>query len=164
MLHVLTPAAGPLAAIELLVEKGVRGELEVRMGFCCMGMAHGGAELCTCWDPVYDVEQALVLDAIAPLETRTTCCDDCAYRNGSPERSGDEEEWLLDLPARASTRFYCHEGMRRVMSYRHPSGLILPAGRGDYAPPREGDRAYRADGTPALVCAGFAAHRKALLA
>lgn len=161
-LHTYSPPAGPSAAIELLLEQGVGDQLAERMGLCCMSVAaHGDIEYCTCWEPEHDLEQAAELDEFAPLETRAKCCQDCAYRNGSPERSGEDEDWLLELPGRRAT-FFCHEGIRRVLRYHHPSGLVLPAGAGDYDPPRGEGRVYRADGRPALICAGFDAHRAAL--
>lgn len=160
-LHTYAPAAGPASAIALLTEQGVREQLEDRIGLCCMGVANGGLDYCTCWEPIHDLEQAADLDAMTPLQARAKCCDDCAYRNGSPERSGDDEDWLLGLPGERAT-FFCHEGIRRVLSYWHPSGLVLPAGAGDYDPPRGDGRVFRADGSPAHICAGFAAYRAAI--
>lgn len=126
---------------------------------CCMGAATRGPHHCTCWVPVYDLEQAEELDVAAPTPTAAKCCVDCAYRPGSPERSDEfEEEMLLDLPSGPSV-FACHQGMRRAVTYRHPDGRELPAGEGDYMPPIVAGRAYRADGSPADLCAGWAARR-----
>lgn len=160
-LHTYAPTAGPASALALLAEQGVLKQLEDRIGLCCMGVASGGIDYCTCWEPIYDLDQAVGLDAVTPLATRAKCCGDCAYRNGSPERNGDEEDWLLELPGGPAT-FFCHQGIRRILSYRHPSGLVLPAGSGDYDPPRSAGRVYRANGSPAEICAGFAAYRVSL--
>lgn len=128
---------------------------------CCMASAMRGPRACTCWEPVYDVEQAvLILDAVPA--TRRDCCADCAYRNGSPERSDGYTDELLDIAGDGST-FACHQGMRRVVSWRHPDGRELPASDGDYRPPMVGLVAFKADGTAADQCAGWAAHRTALL-
>jgi hypothetical protein len=161
-LHTYAPAAGPHAAIELLTGHGVRDQLEDLMGLCCMGVANGGPDYCTCWEPEHDLVQSLQLDADSPLVVAPKCCHDCAYRNGSPERSGDEADWLLELPSEQAI-FFCHQGIRRVLRYRHPAGIILPTGPGDYDPPRGEGRVFRADGSPAEICAGFAAYRSALL-
>lgn len=132
------------------------------MGLCCMGVAvYGEPEKCTCWTPIFDLEQMSISTAgIAISRTRSKCCGDCAYRHGSPERSDEYvAEALLDLPAQPGRVFACHQGMRRVVSWEHPSGLVIPAGEGDYRPPVEAGVAYRADGTPADLCAGWAALR-----
>lgn len=94
--------------------------------------------------------------------TRTKCCDDCAYRNGSPERA--EEDGTDELLAHAMTpgqEFWCHQGCRRVVAFRHPDGRELPAGDGDYRPPvgpEDRPIVWKADGTPGERCAGWAAH------
>lgn len=162
-LHVYGAGAGPSHALELLAEQGVLEQLEDQIGLCCMGVATGGIDYCTCWEPIHDLDQAAgSFDTTTPLETAAKCCFDCAYRNGSPERTGDDEDWLLGLPGERTT-FFCHQGIRRVLRYRHPSGIVLPTGPGDYDPPRGNGRVYRADGSPAEICAGFAAHRAVLL-
>jgi MoaA/NifB/PqqE/SkfB family radical SAM enzyme len=57
--------------------------------------------------------------------------------------------------------FWCHQGIRRVVEYRHPDGRVYPvpplaAGvDGAYEPPIIDGRPYKADGTPADVCAGW---------
>lgn len=129
---------------------------------CCTGASMGGPRSCTCWTQVYDIEQADPKIETTVVETRETCCDDCAYRNGSPEREREYTDELVDIAGDGS-RFFCHKGMRRVVAWRHPNGRELPAGAGDYAPPVVDGVAYRADGTPADLCAGWAAHRRALL-
>lgn len=143
---------------------------------CCMASAMRGPRACTCWEPVYDLEQAEAVakfgrDPDLPgvvhegptMKTRETCCHDCAYRNDSPERAEGYDEELRDVAGTVGDVFACHEGMRRVVSWRHPDGRELPAGDGDYAPPMIGGVAFKADGTSADLCAGWAAHRRGLL-
>lgn len=131
-------------------------------GICCAGAAMFGARRCTCWEPVYDLEQQPlenIPENYSP-DTRSKCCHDCAYRHGSPEREDGEEEWLHEITGDGS-EFWCHQGVRRVIAFRHPDGRELPAGDGDYRPPvGPTDRpiVWRADGTPGERCAGWAAH------
>jgi hypothetical protein len=129
------------------------------------GRAH-----CTCWEPIYDLEQAPLADGGVPPEeipTRTKCCADCAYRIGSPERADEhEEDDLLSKAWDLRSEFWCHQGVRRVVAFRHPDGRELPAGDGDYRPPvgPEGRPVvWRADGTVGERCAGWAALRGAAM-
>lgn len=124
-------------------------------GTCCYGAPVYGPDRCTCWAAVYDLEQAAPVPAVQ--ETRPTMCDDCAYRPGSPERLGDEDH-LLGLPARGAT-FSCHDGMRSVVKWVHPSGAEVLGSPDAYEPPVVDAVPYRADGAPALLCAGWAARR-----
>ena len=55
---------------------------------CCFAAFDRGPQWCTCWEPVYDLEQEEP-NLVAVPATRTTMCDDCACRPDSPERSGD---------------------------------------------------------------------------
>lgn len=134
---------------------------------CCMASAMRGPRACTCWEPVYDLRQTDPDNSReysrADLHVRAECCFDCAYRNGSPERAEGYDEELRDVAGTAGDVFACHQGMRRVVSWRHPDGRELPAGDGDYAPPMIGGVAFKADGTSADLCAGWAAHRRGLL-
>ena len=118
-----------------------------------------GADRCTCWEPVYDLEQAPLI--IGAPQTRTTCCHDCAYRNDSPERAAGQTDWLVDIAS--SSTFACHQGMRRMIVEEHPDGRRRTIESDDYHPPIKDGVAYRADGTPADLCAGWNAHRRALL-
>lgn len=68
---------------------------------------------------------------------------------------------LLDLEALPN--FWCHQGIRRPVAYRHPDGRVRPVeDSADYRPPMgkvapTGEQVpYRADGTPAERCAGWA--------
>jgi hypothetical protein len=145
---------------------GLGDEIEM----CCMGAAVYGAHRCTCWEPVYDLEQQpLENDGEPPEEipTRAKCCHDCAYRNGSPERSGEangaDEEELYRIAGDGRSEFWCHQGVRRVVAWRHPDGREASAAEGDYRPPVGPDErpvVWKADGTIGERCAGWASHRK----
>jgi hypothetical protein len=130
-------------------------------GACCYGAAEYGPDGCTCWTPVYDLEQAAPVPQDRGL--RTEMCRDCAYRPGSPERQGEkghaaDEEELMGLVASGAV-FTCHQGIRRPVQWRHPSGATVPGHPADYRPPVIDGVAFRADGTPADICAGWAALR-----
>lgn len=133
---------------------------------CCWEAANDGPAWCTCWVPEYDVEQAEPDPALEPV-TRTTMCDDCAFRPGSPERSGDgrydnatNDGAVPDIDG----VFFCHQGVRRPLRWRHPAGITIEAEVHAYRPPllqRGRDVVpYKADGTPADRCAGWAAHQR----
>lgn len=132
-----------------------------------MGEAMRGPRGCTCWTPVFDLEQQPIKRFMAP-RTRTKCCGDCAYRNGSPERAeegGTEHLQFIaepDVPA----SFWCHDGMRKVIAWRHPDGRevkVDPDGVDDFQPPIRENAAgvrccWQVDGTPAARCGGWRAH------
>ena len=132
-----------------------------------------GPSRCTCWTPVYDLDQAepdptavkLLAAGIQPV-VRTRPCGDCAYRPGSPERRGEEgyagDQELLDRIVETGERFWCHQGMRKPVAYRHPSGVVVPVEVDGYHPPKVEGVPYRADGSPGEVCAGWAKRRRAL--
>jgi hypothetical protein len=143
ILHVSGPCS-PAAAADTNDER-----------FCCDGAALFGPNRCTCWVPVYDVEQAEPQPGA--MRQRRKCCHDCAFRNGSPERAEDPDH-LDDVVARG--RFDCHVGMRRIVGWRHPDGTYWASTSDDYDPPRRGDMTFKADGTAAEICAGWAAHRR----
>lgn len=141
---------GPLHAVELP---------EVEGGCCCYGAAVYGAQRCTCWEPIYDrVQQPL---APAEPRVRATACADCAYRPDSPERAGAKgyagDAETLDELVDAGQPFYCHQGIRRPVRLRHPAGLEIDGHPAAYDAPMRDRVPYRADGTPADVCAGWAA-------
>lgn len=147
----------------LLVPPAIRDRHEPAEIPCCYGSANA-ENRCTCWEPVYDLEQQpLHNDGALPVEisTRAKCCGDCAYRNGSPERSDERAELLLDVAHSGGRReFWCHQGVRRVIAFKHPDGRELPAGDGDYRPPvgpEDRPIIWKADGTPGERCAGWAA-------
>ncbi len=133
-------------------------------GTCCMGAAMFGPERCTCWQPVYDLDQAQPVEA-AP-STRAAPCEDCAFRADSPERQGEPgyagSEAELDRLVATGQPFFCHQGIRRPITWRHPTGTEIPGDPANYQPPIIVGVPYRADGTPAEVCAGWAARHRAL--
>lgn len=142
-------------------------------GTCCIGAAVYGPHRCTCWEPVFDLEQAPVdktavqwLGAGVTPVTRTRMCGDCAYRPNSPEKSGDEtyagDPDFLEGIAVNGERFWCHQGLRKPIAWRHPSGVEIPAHPGGYDPPKVNGVPYRADGSPGELCAGWDARRRAL--
>ena len=125
---------------------------------CCAGAAQIGPGDCTCWEPIYDRDQAEPDEASAPVVGAQ--CTDCAYRADSPERAGDERYVSIeDVPAGAP--FFCHRGMRKPTAWRHPAGITVEATGDFYDPPiihrgRQGVP-YKADGSAGDICAGWAA-------
>lgn len=125
---------------------------------CCEGAVVYGPERCTCWEAVYDVEQA---DPILPvpegsIEVRHARCGDCAFKRGSAERSDAlVEEELIGL-AVAGTPFWCHTGMRRPVAYRHPKLGDVPSSSDDWRPPQVAGVPFKRDGTVGTLCAGWA--------
>lgn len=135
-------------------------------GACCMGAAVYGPGRCTCWESHYTEEQEDVVQG--PPAVRVTACVDCAFRPRSPERSGDERyqhsaAGELDDVAGGDIPFFCHQGMRRVLRLTHPAGGEIEAAPAAYEPAGGDGIAYKANGLPADICAGWAARRKALL-
>ena len=166
-----TETAGALsAAIDaaeiagFLPHGGVYGTLQMpdpACGACCDGSAVKGPQYCTCWEPRFDLEQA----DPEPGEpgTRSALCQDCAYKPGSPERSGDERyngdaEFLARI-TETGERFFCHQGIRRAVKLAHPSGAEVEVPPGDYRPPIIDGVPYKADGSAGELCAGWAARR-----
>jgi hypothetical protein len=126
---------------------------------CCIGSAEYGPERCTCWRKEHDQVQLAV--QAGPPAVRTTMCGDCAFRHDSPERQGDERyanshEGAVDELALSGTVFFCHQGMRRVVARLHPAKGRDEASPGEYDPALSGGCAFKADGSPADICAGFA--------
>lgn len=125
--------------------------------WCCYPAAEDGARFCTCWRPIFDERQRKPRTAVEP-QTRTKACTDCAYRRGSPERERGEDLEGLD-------NFWCHQGIRRPIAYRHPDGRVRPVKdwlkSADYQPPQIDGVPYRADGRPADRCGGWAALQQA---
>jgi hypothetical protein len=131
---------------------------------CCMAGAMHGPRGCTCWEPVHDLGQADPV--VGANATRPRCCGDCAYRNDSPERAGDDpyDDELRDIAGTPGHVFACHDGMRKRVAWAHPDGRRVEVEGDDYDPPIVDGVAYKADGTPADLCAGWAACRAGLLA
>lgn len=136
-------------------------------GICCYGAAVYGPHRCTCWTPVYDVEQTDPMPDI-PRVRPDGMCGGCAYRPGSPERQGDPEHAgdadTLEQLAATSVPFWCHDGIRRPVKLVHPSGVEIPGHAADYDPPTVGAVPFRANGRMAYLCAGWAARNRALTA
>ncbi|HET9889703.1 MAG TPA: hypothetical protein VFQ42_04310 [Mycobacterium sp.] len=144
-------------------------------GGCCWGEIVNGPAGCTCWKPVYDLDQAEPdptavrwLGAGVTPVTRRRMCHDCAYRPNSPEKRGEEgyagDAEFLERIAAADERFWCHQGIRRPAKWVHPSGAEWVGSPAAYSPPKVNGVPYRADGSPAELCAGWDARRRALAA
>lgn len=168
--------SGPLAiSVQAVIEAavsaghlpkgGVYGAIELPdpvNGACCTGSAVMGPQYCTCWEQVYDLEQQDIIPG-GPAPARKTLCGDCAYRPGSPERAGDQRyngdgEFLARI-AQTGETFWCHQGLRRAVKLRHPSGAEMVIETDHYDPPKAGGVPFKADGTPGDICAGWSAHR-----
>lgn len=167
------PPGTRFTALELPLLEALRRQRWTALeAMCCERAAHGSAERCSCWVPVYDRRQAPPRPG--PLDVQPDRCADCAcrpdsleaqtYRDGVDRGLASSLDGVMDL-ARRGVPFFCHEGMRRIRGWRHPiSGRWLPLKReDDYAAPMVGGVAYRADGRPALVCAGWMSFRRAHL-
>lgn len=125
----------------------------------CWGYVLNGPAGCICWEPVFDVEQAPPRPLGGPqdLQPRDRMCGDCAFRPGSPERADSfSEEALLEL-AQTGEPFWCHQGMRRPIYWRHPDGRMVDGSPADYQPAALNSVPYQADGSPGLLCAGWTA-------
>ena len=142
-------------------------------GLCCIGAAMRGASGCTCWKRVYDLKQAELDPVDVELlglgvepGTAERMCAGCAYRPGSPEKTGQDgylgTAETLEEDAR-NGRFFCHKGMRRVVEWVHePTGTRVAGHEADYSPPHAHGVPFKADGTCGELCAGWAARRRAL--
>lgn len=128
-------------------------------GVCCFGAAEYGPNRCTCWTAVYDLDQLPIRPGLPLPRVPLRMCGDCAYRPHSPERRGDDtyagDEDLLGQLAEEGTPFYCHEGLRIPVTWRHPSGAEVPGHPGGYDPPIQAGVPYKASGTPADLCTGW---------
>jgi hypothetical protein len=128
---------------------------------CCYGEAHDGPAGCVCWVPEYDVDQADPRPAdvtASGLEVRAGGrCGDCAYRPDSPENADPwTAEELVNLAA-SGEPFWCHDGMRRPARWRHPRrDVVIEGPSDDWQPAMVGGVPFRADGSPAFLCAGWA--------
>lgn len=94
-------------------------------------------------------------------------CHDCAYRKGSPEQTGQEgysgTQEELDSIVTEGQKFYCHQGVRKILYYRHPTGMTVEAHPADYdwrMIEKEGRRfPIKADGSAADICGGWCKRR-----
>ncbi|GAA4626983.1 hypothetical protein GCM10023196_037420 [Actinoallomurus vinaceus] len=133
-----------------------------------MGAAMYGPTRCTCWEIVHDQPQQPLRPGLPRPPSPIRLCGDCAYRPHSPERSGEagyagDADFLDDL-VEIGQPFYCHTGIRRVLVRRHPAGVEVPGHPGDYDPPIHDGVPYKADGSPADLCAGWVLRRAKVLA
>ena len=134
-------------------------------GMCCLGAAVYGPGRCTCWKPRYMPPEQHVPRRDVAVTTRAQMCSDCAFRGDSPEHMGDERfensgEGDLEALLDGSGVFFCHEGMRREVELVHVGGSRIDCGPGSYDPPIIEGVAFRADGRPAEICAGFARRKE----
>lgn len=122
--------------------------------FCCAGDAIYDPTRCTCWEIVLDMGDQAPPRADVEPEQRSKCCADCAYRQGSPERTAGE-----DLPDDTGQAFWCHDGMPKTIGWRHPDGTFIAydGDRADYHPLIIDGVPYRLDGRPGARCAGWKA-------
>lgn len=131
---------------------------------CCMGSAALGPANCTCWVAEYDLQQKDI-EVLGPPGLRSAACEDCAYRGGSPERQGADHVMgdgrHLQALVELNRPFFCHQGIRRPVRYRHPSGAVHTPDHLEaaYRPPIHHGIPYKADGQPADLCAGWASAR-----
>lgn len=101
------------------------------------------------------------------MGARTARCSDCAYLANSPERRGEDgyqgDPESLEQMVRDGSPFACHQGIRKPVKYVHPSGAEVPGHPAAYNPPVIDGVPYKADGTPADLCAGWSARRLAYM-
>lgn len=136
--------------------------------WCCGGAAEvEDMHYCDCWVPVIEPATGQTPPDGTPASVaRPSMCSDCAFRPGSPERANDESVTAdtddLERCVTTGVPFYCHDGMVRVLGWDHPSGVHVEAPVDAYTPPIRMGTPYRADGAPALLCAGWQARRARL--
>lgn len=144
-------------------------------GSCCYGAVQDGAGGCTCWVPEFDADQVpldeqhvqLLAAGVEPTVRPGGMCGDCAYRPDSPERTGADgykgDADTLETYAAVGHRFWCHDGLLRVVQWRHePSGTTIDAHPATYTPPIDKRGVpYKADGSAGYLCAGWDARRRA---
>jgi hypothetical protein len=134
--------------------------------WCCWGSTLASEEdgteasirACTCWTPVYDLEQQPLAET-SPPSTRIEQCHDCAYlatTAADPDRYPEQRDRERLFELGPDEPFYCHVGMRRIVAWEHPAGHRIEAAQDDYASPTRGRTAFKADGTSADRCAGWA--------
>ncbi len=133
------------------------------LNMCCYGAAVYDGERCTCWEHIVEPEPTRDVQE-GPMPVNPQRCGDCAYRRDSPERQMRDGDTMPYIPGHI---FMCHVGMPKVVRIVHPCGETreVPAGveYDDYRPVERGDRAWQADGRPAVVCAGWAADNRAYI-
>lgn len=156
-MNICGKAEAPVAPLAAILEA---------MQTCCIGVVELGPGDCTCWEPIYDKTQQEPNTSAPFIVERIAMCDDCAFRPDSPERQGDERYSHSDADElRRLPHFWCHQGMRKVVGWKHPAGMTIDNDTDAYAPPLRslnGESVpFRADGSPADRCGGFAAWKRA---
>ncbi len=136
------------------------------MNWCCMGASMRGPGGCTCWEATFSKVQREIDVTLEPW-TRERPCEDCAYRPDSAEWNDERRENLEAIAHNDEAPFWCHQGMRHVVRWRHSiTGMVVEAPRDDagaictWAPPKTAGVPYKASGEPADRCAGWAARRR----
>lgn len=143
---------------------------------CCDGVAwHGslnGGDGCTCWEPIYDREQAELISGLE-AQARATPCDTCACRSlAETLPDGSPVPWDLENAygdmlnnARRGRPFYCHKGMRKLIGYRHPQLGQTHVDDPDACaePPFVDGVPYDADGRPSPLCAAWVGEARRLV-
>ena len=143
----------------------IEADPENEMNWCCAGAAMNGPDRCTCWVPVYSKVQRELSPEVEP-GVRPEQCEDCAYRHDSAEMQDERAENLSAITDSDEHPFWCHQGMRYEVGWRHPLGMYVEAPRDDvgaiasWAPPRRNGVPFKASGLPADKCAGWAARRR----
>ena len=75
-------------------------------------------------------------------------------------RPRGKQTGLLDELVATGAPFFCHQGIRKPIAWRHPpSGTEIPGHPGGYDPPIRDGVPYKADGSPAFICAGWLLRR-----
>ncbi|MCB1147360.1 MAG: hypothetical protein KDK38_11195 [Leptospiraceae bacterium] len=126
---------------------------------CCYGYIQNGPRGCNCWHPVYDLEQNKIYDTEQPvINVRKKKCNDCAFKHNSPEYQDDS---IYNIRG----NFYCHQGMRKIIAWKHENGDIVNhnVNCDDYDPPIKKNIPYTANGSPAKICRGWYSRNKRFL-
>lgn len=157
--HMVEHGAAPIDAWLAANPGRTEDDADALAAGCCMGQAVYGVRRCTCWEPVYDCDQA---EPVLPVPAGSITvrpggrCGDCAFRKDSPERAELwSEEELLGL-AVAGEPFWCHDGMRRPAFYEHPKLGRVSGSTADWRPPQLSGVPFKRDGSPGFLCAGWA--------
>ncbi len=145
--------------------EAIEADSENPMNWCCAGSAMWGPDRCTCWVPIFSKVQRELDTSVQP-GVRESQCEDCAYRHDSAEQNDERASDLERITASDESPFWCHQGMRYEVGWRHPSGMYVEAPRDEvgaiasWAPPRRDGVPFKANGLPADKCAGWAARRR----
>lgn len=135
---------------------------------CCDGAANRGIRYCTCWRDELNGVQA-PWNGTLP-EVRPSCCGDCASLPDSPERTWDDgSRWdeVVRMARAGRGVFVCHRGtngaemLRMVRTVNTVDGRVTVPDGDAYRPAEVSAQGLEfsllADGSPAPICAAFAA-------